>query len=238
MKSSDAFRAAWQQQRATAPRRALVKEAFDATRRLPGIRDAPAVEIREALRFALKARGIEHFSDRRLDPLTRAIQTSRTSVLADYALTGLQKSREVAAWLQEHSVPEWMNPPGRAVPMAAAADAERFLGWVELEPRDLPLLTRLLAEAPVPLHRPGEDGRFEPSFPCWLVLASRRDPASAVRVHVGKHVLGRLDAEAAATVRPELVRQARWRRALLAHAELHGSTAERARVRVWLVLGS
>ena len=127
MRLSEAFRQAWQHQRATAPRRALVKEAFDATRRLPGIRDAPGDEIRPALLQALAARGIHDLTEGSLDPMVRAIQTSRTSVLADYALTGVQKTRAAVAWLKEHETPAWLNPP-RTPYRSALHQLERVAG--------------------------------------------------------------------------------------------------------------
>ncbi|BEP12641.1 hypothetical protein acdb102_09520 [Acidothermaceae bacterium B102] len=238
MKLSEAIVQAWHHQRETAPRRALVKEAFDATRRLPGIRDAPAGEIRPALLQALAARGIHDFSERSLDPMVRAIQTSRTSVLADYALTGVQKTREAVAWLKEHEVPAWLNPPRHAVPLDASSAVERALGQIDLDPRDLDLLARLFADAPVPIHLPEEVDGLEPRFPCWLNLEDADDPASKVIVHVGKHTLGRLKSEAAAATRPALKQLARRGKALLASAELRGSTPATVRIEVRLMVSS
>jgi hypothetical protein len=236
MKLSEAFVEAWQRQRETAPRRALVKQAFETTRRLPGIKQASSDEIRSALVTALAARGIDDCPPRSIDVMIRAIQTSRTSVLADYAITGVQKTREVVAWLKEHQVPAWLAPPDNAVSVDRLDDVEVVVAEVDLEPRDLALLARLLAEAPVPVHLPEEVDDLEPYFRCWLDLENAQDPQSAVVVHAGKHLLGRLDVEAAAMVRSEVMRLVRRRKVLLAGAELHGATPETVSVEIRLVV--
>ena len=229
MELSDVWRQARAKSAANSPRRAAVREAFEATQALPGVKTWPVEDIRAALAAQLEARGIELQSESQMDLMLQALQTSRKQLVLDLSVKGARKAWHGIQVLKEHAIPTWLNSPDNAEYVRLSDDSVHLTTRVVLAPSDPRLPARIFAEVPPPWG--DEDARL---FQLWLSAAA--GPGGAVLVHAGTETLGRLEPDVADRVRPQLRRLARESRPQRVSAELRGHSVENMTIDVHLAV--
>jgi hypothetical protein len=225
---SEVWREARERSWRTAPRRAAVRAAFEATRTTPGTKRLSSEEIRAVLTTELQAREISDCSETTVATMVQAIETSRPQVVAELVFGGVHKA--AAAWrlLGEHRMPGWLNPPPEAEFLPADEVDHVMTTQVLLQPTDPLLLRRLVADIRPSSAATTGDAESLGVFLCWLEL----DPVTpgAVVVHAGVAVLGRLPNGAAGQVAEQLSALVKQGHFQTVEAELSGDTVETADV--------
>jgi hypothetical protein len=176
-----------------------MRAAFEAVRKLKGHPDS---EVRDALHAELTARGITDVAPANLDPLVDAVLRGPRRAFLSGTWSWLVEARGELRDMRAHSLPSWTNPPNRAQRLEWREDRGMVQPVVELDPKAVPIVDRLLKEVPEIYGESADGGKIVARiFSCWVIVGPADDAAGTLTVHVGKHVLGRLPAKDCVVVR-------------------------------------
>jgi hypothetical protein len=207
--SDDQFdwRRAWAEARAkrvaNAPRRAALREAFEATKPLRG---QPAEQIRTRLRREAAAHGIADLTPRQLDLLVEAVVTSPRRTILRATARQLKAVRQVFSEPEAHLMPTWTLPPDGTASLRWRPDQVDVPTTAELDPNAAEVIARLFREVPREWGSPHETAEdLNRDFLCWLSAEPGDTAAGTLTVHVGEQMIGRIPAVNAKPVRQMMV---------------------------------
>lgn len=233
--SEDKFewRQAWANARAKreadAPRRAAIREAFEATKPLKG---RPTEQVRARLQRELAARGV-NLTPRQLEILVEAVTTSPRGTAFREARRYVKAVKELFGEAKAHTIPAWTLPPEGWTRLARRDDQEAILVKVEADAAATDVIARLFREIPREWGTADElEDELARAFLCWLSVEPTDEAAGTVTVHAGRQVIGHVNAAAAGPVRQLL--SAESERALVVEAVVVGDDAETGSIQLYL----
>lgn len=202
------WRDAWSEAKAhpdaDGPRRKAMQAAFEAVRPLRGRSDE---EVRTALIAQAACRGIGDVSGQELGVLVKALNASPTRVAFDVLGKQATVIRGLWAQVKKHATPGWTNAPAAASTYNWSDDQDVHRALVKLDAAAGPTVALLFTEVPVAWGSEDEETPCR-GFDAWVTDGATGRLDGTVTVHVGKHVIGVLDAKDSRLVR-EILREQR-----------------------------
>lgn len=234
--SGDKFewRQAWANARAkreaNAPRRAAIREAFEATK---PFKARPAEQVRARLPWELAARGVNDLTPRQLDILLEAVTTSPRGTAFREARRYVKAVKELFGEAKAHTIPEWTLTPEGWTRLARRDDEEAVLVKVEADAAATGRYRPAVREIPRQWGTADEpEDELARAFLCWLSAEPTDEPAGTVTVHAGRQVIGHLNAAAAGPVRQML--SAEGAGTLVVEAVVVGDDPETGSIQLYL----